>query len=57
MARDNGKATSTEESTNQIKTISRYDIMLNDNPGILITHVQLKGKNYYEWASSIRTAS
>ena len=30
------------------KTISPYDITSNDNPGILLTHVQLKGDNYDE---------
>lgn len=38
------------------KTISPYDITSNDNPGSLITHVQLKGENYDEWARSLRTA-
>ncbi|KAK8945060.1 hypothetical protein KSP39_PZI008420 [Platanthera zijinensis] len=38
------------------KTISPYDITSMDNPGLSITQVQLKGENYDEWASSIRTA-
>jgi hypothetical protein len=38
------------------KTISPYDITSNDNPGSLITHVQLKGENYDEWSRSLRTA-
>lgn len=38
------------------KTISPYDITSLDNPGISITQVQLKGKNYDEWARSFRTA-
>uniref|UniRef100_A0A151UEU7 Retrotransposon Copia-like N-terminal domain-containing protein n=1 Tax=Cajanus cajan TaxID=3821 RepID=A0A151UEU7_CAJCA len=38
------------------KTISPYDITSNDNPGSLITQVKLKGKNYDEWARSIRSA-
>lgn len=37
------------------KTISPYDITSNDNPGSLITQVQLKGENYDEWARSLRT--
>ena len=32
------------------KTISPYDITSSDNPGNLITQVQLKGENYDEWA-------
>ena len=38
------------------KTISPYDITSNDNPGSLLTHVQLKGENYDEWARALRTA-
>ncbi|WVY91049.1 hypothetical protein V8G54_036563 [Vigna mungo] len=38
------------------KTISPYDITPGDNPGNLITQVQLKGENYDEWARSLRTA-
>lgn len=37
------------------KTISPYDITSSDNPGSLITQVQLKGDNYDEWARSLRT--
>lgn len=40
----------------QRKTISPYDITSLDNPGLLITQVQLKGENYDEWARSFRTA-
>ncbi|GJT64366.1 retrovirus-related pol polyprotein from transposon TNT 1-94 [Tanacetum coccineum] len=40
----------------QRKTISPYDITANDNPGSLITQVQLKGENYDEWARSLPTA-
>jgi len=48
----------TEESNDdnfQRRTISPYDITTFDNPGILITQVQLKDKNYDEWARSVRT--
>ncbi|GJV48870.1 retrovirus-related pol polyprotein from transposon TNT 1-94 [Tanacetum coccineum] len=44
------------ENLLQTKTISPYDITANDNPGSLITQVQLKGENYDEWARSLRTA-
>jgi len=43
------------DDTCQRKTISPYDISTFDNPGLLITHVQLKGENYDEWARSLRT--
>jgi len=36
------------DGTSQRKTISPYDITTLDNPGLLITQVQLKGKNYDE---------
>ena len=36
------------------KTPSPYDLNSNDNPGNLITQVQLRGKNYEEWARAIR---
>ena len=44
------------DGTSQRKTISPYDITILDNPGLLITQVQLKGENYDEWARSVRTA-
>ncbi|KAK3012177.1 hypothetical protein RJ639_010476 [Escallonia herrerae] len=40
----------------QRKIISPYDLTTNDNPGIIITQVQLKGENNDEWARSIWTA-
>ncbi|KAF7840374.1 retrovirus-related Pol polyprotein from transposon TNT 1-94 [Senna tora] len=43
-------------ATSQHKTISPYDITSQDNPGLLITQVQLRGANYDEWARSLRTA-
>ncbi|XP_071906126.1 uncharacterized protein [Coffea arabica] len=38
------------------KTSSPYALSPNDNPGNIITQVQLKGKNYEEWARAVRTA-
>ncbi|KAI9383496.1 hypothetical protein POPTR_013G092801v4 [Populus trichocarpa] len=38
------------------KTISPYDITSNDNPGSLLTQVQLKGENYDEWARALKIA-
>ncbi|PNX95257.1 retrovirus-related Pol polyprotein from transposon TNT 1-94 [Trifolium pratense] len=35
------------------KTPSPYDLNSNDNPGNLITQVQLKGENYDEWSKAI----
>jgi len=43
------------DGTYQRKTISPYDITTLDNPGLLITQVQLKGENYDEWARSVCT--
>lgn len=38
------------------KTLSPYDLNSNDNPGSIITQVQLRGENYDEWAKAIRTS-
>ncbi|GJT23079.1 retrovirus-related pol polyprotein from transposon TNT 1-94 [Tanacetum coccineum] len=38
------------------KGLGSYLLMTGDNPGNLITHVQLKGVNYEEWAMAMRTA-
>ena len=38
------------------RTTSPYDLNSNDNPGNVITQVQLKGDNYEEWARAIRTS-
>ena len=35
---------------------SPYYIGSQDNPGVVITQVQLKGENYEEWAKAIRNA-
>ena len=35
---------------------SPYFLSANDNPGNIITQVQLKGDNYDEWARAMRTA-
>lgn len=32
------------------KDFPPYDLNSNDNPGSLITQVQLKGENYEEWS-------
>ncbi|PNX83470.1 hypothetical protein L195_g039513 [Trifolium pratense] len=56
---DSGEKGTSKESADggkARKTISPYDITPNDNPGSLVTQVQLKGENYDEWASSLRTA-
>ena len=52
----NDKQNNNGESTQQRKTISPYDITSSDNPGLVITQVQLKGDNYDEWSRSFRTA-
>ncbi|XP_071902564.1 uncharacterized protein [Coffea arabica] len=38
------------------KIVSPYTLYANDNPGNIITQVQLKEDNYDEWARAIRTA-
>jgi len=48
-------AEESNDDTRQQKTISPYDTTTLDNPGLLITQVQLKDKNYDEWARSLRT--
>ena len=35
---------------------SPYDLNSNDNPGNIITQVQLRGENYEEWARAMRTS-
>ncbi|KAA8523786.1 hypothetical protein F0562_010210 [Nyssa sinensis] len=37
------------------KTFSPYTLNANDNPGNIVTQVQLKGENYDEWARAIQT--
>jgi len=46
----------TKDGLPQRKIISPYDITSLDNPGLLITQVQLKGADYDEWDHSFRTA-
>ena len=48
-------AEKSNDDNHQRRTISPYDITTFDNPGLLITQVQLKGKSCDEWARSIRT--
>ncbi|XP_071920702.1 uncharacterized protein [Coffea arabica] len=38
------------------KIVSPYTLYANDNPGNIVTQVQLKEDNYDEWARAIRTA-
>jgi hypothetical protein len=51
---DDGKKN--ESSRSDKKTSSVYTLNSNDNPGNLITQVQLKGENYEEWTRAMRTA-
>jgi len=37
-------------------SITPYTLTSADNPGSLVTHVQMKGTNYEEWAKSMRVA-
>ncbi|GJY96081.1 retrovirus-related pol polyprotein from transposon TNT 1-94 [Tanacetum coccineum] len=58
MSGDEPKKDVTDDasSSQQRKSISPYDITTLDNPGLVITQVQLKGDNYGEWSRSFRTA-
>ena len=38
------------------KLSNPYSLNSNDNPGNIITQVQLRGENYDEWARAMRTA-
>ena len=38
------------------KMLTPYALTSNDNPGNIITQVQLKGENYDEWSRVVRTA-
>ncbi|GKE03543.1 retrovirus-related pol polyprotein from transposon TNT 1-94 [Tanacetum coccineum] len=51
MAGDKGDKGDTSQKGHRL-----YLLMTGDNPGNLITHVQLKGVNYEEWAMAMRTA-
>ena len=55
MASQEGRSKDGEITTLR-KTISLYDIASNDNLRSLLTHFQLKGENYDEWAHALRTA-
>ncbi|KAJ8644902.1 hypothetical protein MRB53_006650 [Persea americana] len=39
-----------------VSTVSPYHLNSNDNPGNIITQVQLKGDNYDEWARAMRSS-
>ena len=42
-------------SNSNRKILIPYALTSNDNPGNIITQVQLKGENYDEWACVVRT--
>lgn len=51
------KSDTSKVSDEQVKNqISPFYLSASDNPGNIITQVQLKGDNYDEWARAIRTA-
>ena len=55
MAGD-GKKEDDGGSNSDRKMLTPYALTSNDNPGNIITQVQLKGENYDEWAHAVRTA-
>nr|GMD96947.1 retrovirus-related Pol polyprotein from transposon TNT 1-94 [Ipomoea batatas] len=50
------KETESEKNATITYVASSYALNSNDNPGSLITQVQLKGENYDEWVKAIRIA-
>ena len=49
--------TEADKKIDLVKKIpSPYDLNSSDNPGNLITQVQLKGENYDEWSRALRTS-
>nr|GMD95451.1 retrovirus-related Pol polyprotein from transposon TNT 1-94 [Ipomoea batatas] len=50
------KETKSEKNATITYVASSYALNSNDNPGSLITQVQLKGENYDEWVKAIRIA-
>ncbi|XP_010274487.1 PREDICTED: uncharacterized protein LOC104609798 [Nelumbo nucifera] len=51
-----GKEKKNEGEGGSRKVVSPYYLTANDNPGNIITQVQLKGDNYEEWARAMRMA-
>jgi len=51
-----GEKKSVEKTEVVKKTPSLDDLNSNDNPGSIITQVQLRGENYDEWAKAMRTS-
>lgn len=54
--KENETKSSLTEDQSQKKKPSPYDLHSNDNPGSLITQVQLRGENYDEWARAMKTS-
>ncbi|XP_058750910.1 uncharacterized protein LOC131623932 [Vicia villosa] len=50
------KSSVTGDDQSQKKKPSPYDLTSNDNPGSVITQVQLRGENYDEWARAVKTS-
>lgn len=50
------KSSITGDEQSQKRKPSPYDLNSNDNPRNMITQVQLKGKNYDEWARAMKTS-
>ena len=50
------KSSVTGDEQSQKKKPSPYDLTSNDNPGSVITQVQLRGENYDEWARAVKTS-
>ncbi|XP_074314831.1 uncharacterized protein LOC141651000 [Silene latifolia] len=56
MSGDTGIPSTENPPPHPNPTVSPFHLGSQDNPGNTITHVQLRGENYDEWARSIRLA-
>lgn len=56
LGREDDKRKSGEGAGKETTSVSPYYMHPSDNPGKLITPIQLKGDNYEEWARAIRNA-
>ncbi|XXG72616.1 hypothetical protein AAC387_Pa07g1674 [Persea americana] len=54
MAENRKEETKNESGSQSKKQISPHDLYSSDNPGNVITRVQLRGENYDEWARAVR---
>lgn len=56
MVMNQNRSWRNREKQRETMVISPYSLFSSDNPGALITSVQLKGDNYNEWAMEMMNA-